>query len=157
MTDAMTAEELIERLRAEGYRLATAESCTGGNIAHAITTVAGCSDVYAGGVVAYCNEVKKALLGVDGATLASVGAVSRDTVRQMAAGACRAVGADCAVATSGIAGPGGAVPGKPVGTVWIAAKTPAAATEEVFHFGGDRREVIAQATEAALKLLAGLL
>ena len=97
------------------------------------------------------------LLGVSVDTLSTVGAVSQDTVRQMAAGACRVCEADCAVATSGIAGPGGAVPGKPVGTVWIAARTPNTAVEKLFHFSGDRQAIVERASAAAIMLLQGLL
>lgn len=151
------AELLLHKLRARGYTLATAESCTGGNIAHLITAIAGCSDVYRGGVVSYCNDVKASVLGVSEATLASVGAVSEDTVRQMAEGARRCCGADCAIATSGIAGPGGAVPGKPVGTVWMAASTPAGTEARLYHFGGDREAVIDRASAQAVMLLTSLL
>lgn len=153
----LPAQMLLHRLREKGFTLATAESCTGGNIAHLITSTAGCSDVYVGGVVSYCNEVKMNVLGVSVETLSTVGAVSQETVRQMAAGACRVCEADCAVATSGIAGPGGAVPGKPVGTVWIAAKTPTAAIEKLCHFSGDRQAVVERASAAAIMLLQELL
>lgn len=152
-----TASEILEKLRSLHLTLATAESCTGGNIAHTITEVAGCSDVYKGGVVSYCNEVKMNVLGVDEADLKREGAVSQPVVRQMAVGACRVCDADCAVSTSGIAGPGGAVPGKPVGTVWIAACTPDHTVESRFQFDGDRADVIRKATEAALSLLSSLL
>lgn len=151
------AQMVLHKVRAHGYTLATAESCTGGNIAHLITQIAGCSDVFRGGVVSYANEVKTGVLGVDPAILESDGAVSQATVRQMTAGACRACGADCSVATSGIAGPGGAVPGKPVGTVWIAARTPHASVEREYHFSGDRQAVIDRASATALMLLASLL
>lgn len=152
-----TASEILEKLRSLHLTLATAESCTGGNIAHTITEVAGCSDVYKGGVVSYCNEVKMNVLGVDEADLKREGAVSQPVVRQMAAGACHVCDADCAVSTSGIAGPGGAVPGKPVGTVWIAARTPDHTVERRFQFEGDRTDVIRKATEVALSLLSSLL
>ena len=101
--------------------MGTAESCTGGYIAHLITRVAGSSDYFCGGVVSYSNEVKHHVLGVSEDSLAQYGAVSRPVVEQMALGAIRVLGCDCAVATSGIAGPGGGTPEKPVGTVWIAA------------------------------------
>ena len=151
------AELVLAKLRRHGYRIATAESCTGGNIAHLITSVAGCSDVMLGGVVSYCNEVKMKVLGVSGDTLARYGAVSEGTVRQMAEGVRRVMGADCAVATSGIAGPGGAVPGKPVGTVWIAAATPGDVKAECCHFRGDRQSVIDRASARALAMLADML
>lgn len=151
------AELVLAKLRRHGYKIATAESCTGGNIAHLITSVAGCSDVMLGGVVSYCNEVKMNVLGVNADTLERYGAVSEGTVRQMAEGVRRVMGADCAVATSGIAGPGGAVPGKPVGTVWIAAATPEGVKAECFHFRGDRQSVIERASARALTMLADML
>lgn len=114
------AEEVNARLRLGALTLATAESCTGGAIAAAITSVAGSSDVFKGSVVAYSNDVKHRVLGVAQEILDSEGAVSAATVEAMAVGVQRLIGSHCAVATSGIAGPGGAVPGKPVGTVWVA-------------------------------------
>ena len=114
------AAELIGVLRAKGLTLSTAESCTGGAIATAVTSVPGSSDVFKGAVVAYANEVKRSLLGVSDDTLQSYGAVSEQTVREMVQGVARATDSDCAVATSGVAGPGGGTPDKPVGTVWVA-------------------------------------
>ena len=114
------AAELIGVLRAKGLTLSTAESCTGGAIAAAVTSVPGSSDVFKGAVVAYANEVKRSLLGVSDDTLQSYGAVSEQTVREMVQGVARATDSDCAVATSGVAGPGGGTPDKPVGTVWVA-------------------------------------
>lgn len=151
------AEILLARLRRRGYTLATAESCTGGNIAHAVTAVAGCSDVYLGGVVSYANEVKTDLLGVDPQAIAEHGVVSEAVVRAMAEGACRALGSDCAVSTSGIAGPGGATPGKPVGTVWMAAAVHGRTEARLFHIAGDRAAVIEGATARALNLLNSML
>ncbi len=113
-------EELGKALKAQKLTLATAESCTGGGIAALVTSVPGSSEYFKGGIVAYSNEAKTNLLGVRPDTLEQHGAVSRETVSEMAAGAMRAFRADCAVATSGIAGPGGGTPDKPVGTVWIA-------------------------------------
>ncbi|MDE6269736.1 MAG: CinA family nicotinamide mononucleotide deamidase-related protein, partial [Muribaculaceae bacterium] len=122
--DASAAEILLAACRACGYSLGSAESCTGGTIAQRITAVAGCSDVYLGTVVSYSNSVKKGVLGVLESDLAKHGAVSREVVEQMAVGVRAALGCDCAVATSGVAGPGGGTAEKPVGTVWIAASTP---------------------------------
>lgn len=116
------AAEIIEILRSKGYTFATAESCTGGAIASAVTRVPGCSDVMLGGVVAYHNNVKQAMLGVSDDALCKYGAVSEAVVREMVCGVSQRLGADCAVATSGIAGPGGGTPDKPVGTVWVAVK-----------------------------------
>lgn len=152
-----TATIVVEKLRNGGHSLATAESCTGGKIAHLITSVAGCSDVYRGGIVSYANGVKECVLGVSRDTLATEGAVSEATVRQMLSGAMKACGADCAVATSGIAGPGGAVEGKPVGTVWVGAAAAGVSEVRLWHFGGDRQAVIERASETALDMLATLL
>ncbi len=114
------AASIVEWCVQNGITIATAESCTGGSIAAAITGVAGCSAVYKGSVVAYSNEVKAAVLGVGEDTLALHGAVSEPVVEQMAQGVQRVMNVRCAVATSGIAGPGGGTPEKPVGTVWMA-------------------------------------
>lgn len=144
------AEELLARLKARGLMLATAESCTGGAIASAITAIAGSSEAFRGSVVAYCNSVKHSVLGVDNEALDTYGAVSEPVVRQMAEGARRVLAADIAIATSGIAGPGGATPGKPVGTVCIAVSTPAGTTAATYRFGGSRELVIRRATLTAL-------
>ena len=115
------SEQLGGLLRSKGLLMGTAESCTGGRIANMVTLVAGSSDYFVGGVVSYSNEVKHNVLGVSEDSLRLHGAVSREVVEQMAQGAIRTVGCDCSVATSGVAGPGGGSPEKPVGTVWIAA------------------------------------
>lgn len=151
--DATPAAMLIEALRAGGLTMATAESCTGGNIAHSITSVAGASDVFLGGIVSYANSVKSGLLGVSADDLAQYGAVSEAVVRQMALGACHATGSDCAVATSGIAGPGGGTPDKPVGTVWMAWCVRGQVETRCFRFPGDRARVINRATSEALLAL----
>lgn len=151
--DTTLAGALGRILAGRGKTLATAESCTGGNIAHEITRVAGSSVYFKGGVVAYSNEVKQAVLNVSGETLLQCGAVSRDTVVQMVQGVQRLLSTDCAIATSGIAGPGGGTPEKPVGTVWIAARYGERAHEECFHFEGDREQVIARATQSAILML----
>lgn len=114
-------EEIGELLKAKKLSLSTAESCTGGGISALVTSVPGSSEYFKGGIVAYANEVKEELLGVRPETLVAYGAVSRETVVEMAKGAMNRLKTDCAVATSGIAGPGGGTPEKPVGTVWIAA------------------------------------
>ncbi len=117
-----TLEEAIGNLlRERRLTLATAESCTGGYLAHRITTVSGSSDYFTGSVVAYSNAVKQKVLGVRESTLRRYGAVSEATVREMVQGVRKALGADAAIATSGIAGPTGGTPEKPVGTIWIAA------------------------------------
>ena len=113
-------EKVGELLKAKKLSLSTAESCTGGGIAALITSVPGSSEYFNGSIVAYSNEIKMSLLHVSAETLEKYGAVSRETVTEMVKGAMKALETDCAVATSGIAGPGGGTPEKPVGTVWIA-------------------------------------
>ena len=115
------SKELNDKFWKEELTLATAESCTAGNIAAVITAIPGSSHFYKGGIVAYNNEVKINLLGVSPQTLEEKGAVSEETVIEMVKGAMKSMNSDCAVATSGIAGPTGGTPVKPVGTVWIAA------------------------------------
>ena len=114
------AARLVAVLAGRSLTIATAESCTGGAVSQAITSVAGCSSVMRGAVVAYHNDVKNSVLGVSAETLESVGAVSEEVVRQMACGVSCLMATDCAIAISGIAGPGGGTPEKPVGTVWMA-------------------------------------
>ncbi len=114
---------LVLHLRERGMTLACAESCTGGLIAKRITDISGCSDVFLGGCVTYANEAKEKLLGVKHETLEKYGAVSEQTAREMARGVRLALGADVGIATTGIAGPGGGTPDKPVGTVYIAVST----------------------------------
>ena len=149
--DVVPARLLLSLLAAKEKSVATAESCTGGNIAHELTLIPGASAVMKGGVVAYDNEVKKALLGVGDGTLASHGAVSIEVVEQMAVGVCRATGASVGIATSGIAGPGGGSADKPVGTVCIAVAVDGrVATSRRYRFAGNRSRVIDSATAAAL-------
>lgn len=147
------AAMVLESLCARSMTLCTAESCTGGRVAGAITAVAGCSDVFCGGIVAYSNDVKIKVLGVGEDTLSHQGAVSEDTVIEMCEGACRVTGADCAVATSGIAGPTGGTPDKPVGTVWICARTPDRIKTQELHLDGDREAIMDSAASRALMLL----
>lgn len=155
--DKTIAEILIERLRCKGYSLATAESCTGGNIAHAVTMIAGASDVYYGSVVSYANDVKIRVLGVDENVINTLGAVSEPVAEQMAKGVARVINADCSVATSGIAGPGGGTPEKPVGTVCIAVHTPQKDIVGTYFLPGNRGRVIDRATTTALIELIRLL
>lgn len=152
--DADAAEIAIDSLRRHGYRMASAESCTGGNIAHLITSVAGCSDVFSGSVVSYANDVKSGVLGVDADVIKRCGAVSREVVTAMAQGVARLMNVECAVATSGIAGPGGGSDEKPVGTVWFAVTTPAGTTAFVNRYPGNRTRVINRASTDALLALA---
>ena len=151
------AVELGRRLQALGLKVSTAESCTGGWVSMEITAVAGSSDWFDRGFVTYSNEAKRELLGVDAATLERHGAVSEPVAREMAEGAVRRSGADMAVSITGIAGPGGGTPSKPVGTVcfaWAGKEGTRAAT---MRFDGDRESVRRQAVAAALEgLLEGL-
>lgn len=143
-------EAVIRALGQKGYTMSTAESCTGGNIARTITAVPGASAVFNGGAVTYANSAKINVLGVDPVLIDKLGAVSEPVVRGMIDGACRVFGTDCAVATSGIAGPGGGTPGKPVGTVWISVHKPGMTISKLHHFPGNRDRVITRATAVAL-------
>lgn len=156
-SDTTLAGALGSILTERGETLATAESCTGGNIAHEITRVAGSSAYFKGSVVAYSNEVKARVLNVSSETLSGFGAVSRETVLQMVSGVQRLLSSDCAIATSGIAGPGGGSVEKPVGTVWIAVRYGERSEAECFCFEGDREQVIARATQSALLMLIQLM
>ena len=154
-----TLQSVIGRkLREAGKTLSLAESCTGGHLSELITSVAGCSDYYKGSVTSYSNEVKMNVLGVRAETLAQHGAVSEACVREMASGVLRALDTDYAVATSGIAGPGGGSPAKPVGTAWLAAAkrlpdgSVSVATECV-HFASSRAVNIERFASYALDLL----
>ena len=136
-----------------GKRLATAESLTGGGIGQAITSVSGASAVFAGGIISYTNEVKHKVLGVPVETLNTCGAVSAPTARAMAQGARKVIGADVAVAVTGLAGPDGDEFGNPVGTVFIGYADEKTAFAREYHFTGDRAEVREQTIEAALALV----
>ena len=140
-TDCETMAELAHRTLIEKRStLATAESCTGGSIAQGLTAQAGASAYFRGGVVAYSNEVKECALGVQHTTLKTYGAVSEETVREMAEGVRLRLGADYAVATTGIAGPDGGTKDKPVGTVWVAVSGPCGTTTQLLHLGSNRRQ-----------------
>ncbi|MGD9941691.1 MAG: CinA family protein [Burkholderiaceae bacterium] len=146
------AAALGRALRGCGWRVATAESCTGGLVARALTEIGGSSDWFERGFVTYGNAAKSDLLGVSPATLQAEGAVSETVAREMAEGALSRSRSQLALAITGIAGPGGAVPGKPVGTVcfgWAAIET--APCTETRHFSGDRAAVRAQAAHYALQ------
>jgi nicotinamide-nucleotide amidase len=144
---------LGDALRQRGWRLASAESCTGGLIAAACTAVAGSSDWFERGWVTYSNEAKHEELGVPLALIARHGAVSEAVALSMARGALEHAGVELAVSVTGIAGPGGAVPGKPVGTVWLAWGTPHGFQAECLHLDGDRGAVRAATVVAALDRL----
>lgn len=145
------AADLGERMRLSRDHLVTAESCTGGWIAKTVTDIAGSSDWFDCGLAAYSYEAKQALLGVRPQTLETMGAVSRETALEMVSGALVTSGASMAVAVTGIAGPGGGTPDKPVGTVWIAWKRRGGyPSAELFHFEGDRDAVRRSTVAAAL-------
>jgi PncC family amidohydrolase len=147
------AIQVAERAVAQGVTLAAAESCTGGLIAHLLTRVAGVSAVFQGGIVAYANEAKRDLLGVDESLLERHGAVSEPVALAMAVGGRRAFDARLAVASTGIAGPAGGTLEKPVGLVYIAVSADGFEQCRRFRFGGDRVENIVQAAREALVLL----
>jgi len=147
-----TAKQLVDTLKAQGKTLATAESCTGGGIGHAITAVSGSSAVYLGGVISYANSVKEHVLGVKAAVLETVGAVSEETARAMAEGVCRLTGADIGVAVTGIAGPNADGTDKPVGLVYIAVCKDGYVSVSENHFTGDREAVRNQTIETAMRL-----
>ncbi len=146
------AAELVALLKERGLTLATAESCTGGLIGAEITSVPGASEVYGFGFVTYANEAKEALLGVRRDTLLAHGAVSPETAREMAVGAREKSGADVAVSVTGIAGPGGGTPEKPVGLVYVGVSTAEGTRAERLGLSGSRDEIRAAARENALLL-----
>ncbi|MBE3066691.1 MAG: CinA family protein [Chloroflexi bacterium] len=145
--------EIGPLFRSRGLKLATAESCTGGLVADHITDVPGSSDYFVGGVVAYAYEAKVALLHVSWDTLRLHGAVSRETVIEMARGVRTALGADLGISVSGIAGPGGGLPEKPVGTTWIGLSARDGDWARKFVWVGDRRANKKSSTQAALQFV----
>ncbi len=146
-------ERVGKRLTEAGLTLAVAESCTGGLIGHRITDVPGSSTYFLGGVIAYAYEAKERLLGVRHSTLYEYGAVSEQTAGEMARGARRVVGADIGIAVTGIAGPSGGLPDKPVGTTWVAVSTRNREWTERHQWDGNRDENKAASVDAALELL----
>lgn len=156
-SDAPVGEFIGTLLKKHGLTFASAESCTGGYIAHQITAVPGSSAYFRGGVVAYANEVKQQVLGVSAESLRDYGAVSEEVVLQMIEGVAKITGADVAVATTGVAGPDGGTPDKPVGTVWIAAKVGSKVRVERFRFGAQRESNIQRSTNAALLMAAEMI
>lgn len=155
--DTTLAGALGKILKQKGLTIATAESCTGGNIAHEITAIAGSSAYFNGSVVAYSNDVKQRVLGVSEEVLAANGAVSQPVVEAMATGVMQLANTTCAIATSGIAGPDGGTPEKPVGTVWMAVSCGEKVVSECMNFAGSRTYIIERATQRALMMLVGLL
>ena len=154
-TDDLTPQQILGHwLTEHKLTIATAESCTGGRLASLLNEQSGSSAYYMGSVVAYDNSVKEHVLGVRAETLATAGAVSEQTVREMAEGVRQLLHTDYAIATSGVAGPTGGTPDKPVGTVGIAWATPEGTTAECCHFFGDRMQITNTAAMAAIgKLL----
>ncbi len=146
------ARRLIAALLDRGLTMATAESCTGGGIGHALTAVPGSSGAYLGGVISYTNGVKEKLLGVPHDVLETLGAVSPETARAMAQGVRTVIGADLAVSVTGLAGPDGDGSGKPVGLVYIGCATAAETQVREFRFSGSRRQIREQAVCAALEI-----
>jgi PncC family amidohydrolase len=142
-----------ELLRRRGLRLAVAESCTGGLVSHLITNVPGSSTYFMGGVIAYAYEAKVRLLGVSWRTLEKYGAVSQETVLEMASGARKALAADVGIAISGIAGPGGGTPEKPVGLTWIGLSTEGGDEAYSYIWEGNRLAVKEKSARQALRLL----
>ena len=153
---ARLVEDLATALLARGWMLATAESCTGGLIAGACTDLAGSSNWLERGFVSYSNAAKTELLGVDAALIARHGAVSEPVARAMAQGALQHSKAQCALAVTGIAGPGGGSADKPVGTVWFAWATPQGVRSEMQRFDGDRAQVRSATVQHSLAVLLSL-
>ena len=142
----------MEILKEKGWTIATAESCTGGLIGAVIVNVSGASEVFEQGLITYSDQAKMQLLGVNRATLETQTAVSCETAGEMAMGAARSAGAQVALASTGIAGPGGGTKEKPVGLVYLACYVCGQVTVRTCHFKGDRAEIRRQAVESALEL-----
>ncbi|WP_316784284.1 competence/damage-inducible protein A [Pedobacter frigiditerrae] len=155
--DVPLEKAILDLMKTNGLTLSTAESCTGGYIAHLLTQHAGSSAVFAGGAVAYSYDLKESILGVKHQTLTDFGAVSEQTVKEMAQGAIEHFKTDYAIAVSGIAGPDGGMPGKPVGTVWIAISSKKETIAKLFTFSNKRIQNIERSATAALTLLLNLL
>ena len=148
----MSEERILELCISKGWNLVVAESCTGGLIGARLTSVPGSSSYFAGGVIAYSNDLKKNLLNVSAGLLESEGAVSGPVVEAMARGGIAATGADCGISVTGVAGPDGGTEEKPVGTVWVGITTPTGTTSKQYRFQGNREEVREQTVKTALEL-----
>lgn len=146
-----SAERLVKALKEKGLHVATAESCTGGMVSAAITSVSGSSEVFDGGVVSYANEIKHRILGVKEETLATHGAVSEECAREMAEGVRRLMGADIGISLTGIAGPGGGTAEKPVGTVYLGVSHKNENYALRLSLPGDRERVREESVKAALR------
>jgi len=144
---------LDKQLKEKNLTLALAESCTGGKLASLITAISGCSSYFKGGIVCYSNEIKQRLLGVESSLLKKYGAVSQQVVVAMADGAYRTFNADCVIAVSGIAGPDGGTPEKPVGTVWIAVSYQGRIQSQKYHFSQNRESNILRACNNGIRML----
>lgn len=155
--DIPLEKAILNLMQSKNLTLSTAESCTGGHIAHLITQHPGSSAVFLGGAVTYSNQLKTSLLGVEAETLDTFGAVSEETVKEMAVGAIKQFKTDYAIAVSGIAGPDGGTPTKPVGTVWIAIANKENTITKLLTLGNKRTQNIERATTAALVLLLKLI
>lgn len=152
----MNNQDIHKLFTSKNISLATAESCTGGNISHQITQRAGSSTYFLGGVVSYSNEAKENVLRVNNEDIEQFGAVSEQVACQMAIGVREIMQSDYAVSTTGIAGPSGDTPKKPVGTVWIGVSSAQQTHARLFQFKGARMEIINQTTHAAMNLLSEL-
>jgi PncC family amidohydrolase len=157
MPEKLLEMHVGELLRQRGWRLAVAESCTGGLIGHRITNIPGSSTYYMGSITAYAYEAKVRMLGVKWETLEQYGAVSEEVVLQMAFGVRRALAADVGLSVSGIAGPGGGTPEKPIGLLWVGLSVGDHQDARRFLFDGDRLGNKQQSAEAALQFLVGYL
>jgi PncC family amidohydrolase len=153
MTSSSLESQIGDVLTKRNMTLSTAESCTGGLIGHRLTNIPGSSIYFIGGIVAYAYDAKEHLLGVHHNTLYDYGAVSKETAIEMARGARRVFGTDIAISVTGIAGPGGGLPNKPVGTSWIAISTRTGENAHLFTWDKDREENKALSAEAALKIV----
>jgi len=153
LTEMLLEEKIASLMRARSLKIATAESCTGGLVSDRLTNVAGSSEYFPGGVVAYAYEAKARLLGVSWESLNTVGAVSSEVVIQMAQGARTLFEVDIAVSVSGIAGPGGGTPEKPVGSTWIGLATFDKEWSRHFVWDGDREQNKHSSSEAALEIV----
>ncbi len=155
--DVPLEKAILDIMKSKNLTLSTAESCTGGYIAHLLTLHAGSSAVFAGGAVAYSYDLKESTLGVKHETLTEFGAVSEQTVKEMAQGAITNFKTDYSIAVSGIAGPDGGMPGKPVGTVWIAIASKDQVVAKLFTFSNKRLQNIERSATAAFSMLLNLL
>jgi nicotinamide-nucleotide amidase len=155
--EADLAQVVLERSRQRGFRIAVAESCTGGMLGARLTAIPGSSDVFVGGVIAYDDDVKTSLLGVDPATIRGHGAVSEATAREMAAGVRARLGTQVGIAVTGIAGPNGGTPEKPVGLVWVAGDVDGQVRASQRVYPGNREEIRQRASQGALDLVRRML